>query len=310
VTDPLPLFSIIIPTHSRRTQLSACLDAVQRLRYPATRFEVIVVDDGSDPPVEGVEAQRRGRLDVTVLRQSQFGPAAARNAGAARAKGEFLAFTDDDCMPEPEWLRALAAHLVAHADHMVGGRTINALPDNPYATASQEIIDVVYRYYNVEAAQPRFFTSNNLALSAEGFRAIGGFDPAFKTSEDRELCDRWLHRGGTLAYVADARVLHAHPLTLGSFWRQHFRYGRGAFRFYALRLERGSGSFLHTLDFYGTLLTHPFSEGPIGGMLARLLLVVVSQAASTAGFLREGMSAAGRPARRRKPETAKDLPKA
>jgi hypothetical protein len=60
-----------------------------------------------------------------------------------------------------------------------GPSTINALPDNPYATASQEIIDVVYRYYNAEAGQARFFTSNNLALSAEGFRAIGGFDPAF-----------------------------------------------------------------------------------------------------------------------------------
>ena len=94
-----------------------------------------------------------------------------------------------------------AAHLVAHGDHMVGGRTINALPDNPYATASQEIIDVVYRYYNAEAGPARFFTSNNLALSAERFRAIGGFDPAFTTSEDRELCDRWLHHGGALAYA-------------------------------------------------------------------------------------------------------------
>ena len=75
-----------------------------RLGYPQDRFEVIVVDDGSEPPMDSVVSFFRDRLELVLLSQANSGPAAARNTGAAQAKGKFLAFTDDDCTPAPDWL--------------------------------------------------------------------------------------------------------------------------------------------------------------------------------------------------------------
>ena len=188
-----PVFSIIIPTYDRPAQLANCLKALARLDYPHDRFEVLVVDDGSKTPPEALATSFRERLDVRLLIQAHAGPAAARNTGAAQAKGRFLAFTDDDCMPAPDWLQTLAARFASTPDQIIGGRTLNARSDNLYSTTSQTIIEVVYAYYNTDPNQASFFASNNLAVPADRFRAISGFDATFTTSEDRELCDRWLH---------------------------------------------------------------------------------------------------------------------
>src|SRR5688572_17617375 len=108
-----PIFSIIIPTRNRSGHLAACLKSLARLDYPCDRFEVIVVDDGSETPVDGVVAAIRERIDVSLATQAHAGPATARNRGAAGAKGEFLAFTDDDCAPASDWLQRLAARFAA-----------------------------------------------------------------------------------------------------------------------------------------------------------------------------------------------------
>ena len=105
--NPCPFFSIIIPTYQRPAQLEQCLLAITRLDYPVTQFEVVVVDDGSREHPEKIVAPFAARLSVTLLKADHNGPAAARNIGAARAKGEFLVFTDDDCLPLTNWLQIL-----------------------------------------------------------------------------------------------------------------------------------------------------------------------------------------------------------
>src|SRR5713226_6572342 len=100
-----PFFSIIVPTYNHPKQLAACLQSLARLEYPRDRFEVIVVDDGGAAALEAVVAPFKNQIDVMLLRQSHSGPAAARNTGAARAKGEFLAFTGADCTPATNWLQ-------------------------------------------------------------------------------------------------------------------------------------------------------------------------------------------------------------
>ncbi len=252
-----PLFSVVIPTFSRPIQLRECLTALAAQRFES--FEAIIVDDGAPAPPQPVAAEFAPRLNVSVVRTNHGGPAAARNHGVQRARGRFLAFTDDDCRPAPGWLEALAQCLRAHPDHLVGGRTLNALVDNPCAAASQLILDVVYRHYN--GPQPggaRFFATNNMAMAAERLRAIGGFDPDFTTSEDRELCDRWARRGGALTYAPDALVYHAHRMRLRDFWRQHFGYGRGAWRYHQSRARHGAGQFHPDWKFYRRLLAAPF----------------------------------------------------
>ena len=124
---------------------------------------------------------------------------------------------------------------------MLGGRTLNGLPRNPYAEASQRILSAVYEHYNADPEQARFFASGNLALSRHAFARLGGFDAQgfpFVAAEDRDLCDRWLRSGGRMVFVPEAEVLHAHDLSLAAFCRQHFGYGRGAFRFHNTRDAR------------------------------------------------------------------------
>jgi GT2 family glycosyltransferase len=288
-----PYFSIVVPTRNRPQQLNACLKTITGLEYPRDRFEVIVVNDGGTEPQKSAVEWRRDGIKATFVTQTHAGPARARNRGAEQAEGSFIAFTDDDCLPAPDFLRRLEAALTANPDSLVGGRTVNALIDNPYSAASQLLIHYLYEYYNGPAGQPRFFASNNMALSAERFQAVGGFDTTYirATAEDREFCDRWLFRGYRMHYDPRVMVYHAHALNLGRFWRQHFTYGRGALHFHRARANRGSQRLsIEPPSFYARLLMYPFTatSGRMGLALGALLLV--SQVASAAGFTWEAVS--------------------
>ncbi len=283
---------MIVPTHRRPRILEGCLAALAALDYPPQRLEVIVVDDGGDAPLDAVVAPLHERIATTLLRQPRQGPGAARNAGAGRARGTLLAFTDDDCRPAPEWLGRLAAEHARAPDVMLGGHTRNALGGNPFSTTSQLIIDAGYAWHNGDPQDARFLTSNNVAVPAAGFREVGGFDPAFMTSEDRDLCDRWVASGRRIHYLADALVEHAHELTLRSFCRQHLAYGRGAFRFHAEHARRTGRRVRVEPRFYLGLHRRALRHrgGPSGTQLQLALLLW--HAANLAGFL---LQWAGRP---------------
>lgn len=283
----IPDVSVIIPTFQRPGPLTACLDALARQDHPGERFEVILVDDGGDLPDAFA---RRGDLPLTILHQTNAGPAAARNAGAARARGAILAFTDDDCRPAPDWLRRLVEPVRADPSAMVGGRTVNILPEDRYAAASQLLVDYLYEYYSAGRDGPQFFTSNNIAVNAARFRALGGFDTGFPRAagEDRELCDRWRHAGGTLRYVPAAIVQHAHHLSLRGFWRQHFGYGTGAARFHSSRAGRRQDRVeLEPISFYGRLVAYPLRRERLLRAAPLVALMALSQVANAAGYFAE-----------------------
>jgi glycosyltransferase involved in cell wall biosynthesis len=285
-----PFFSIIVPTYNRPAQLETCLESFMRLDYSRDLFEVIVVDDGSKTPLEETVALFQNQLNITLITQPHSGPAIARNKGATRAKGELLAFTDDDCTPAADWLKTLAVRLNGTPDNMIGGRTLNVLLHNPYSSASDLLVRYLYAYYDSNPGQARFFTSNNLTLPKDSFHQIGGFDMVFPRAgaEDREFCERWLRHGFQMTYAPEARIYHAHRLTPHSFCRQQFNYGRGAFRFHQLRAHRRLDHFrLEPLSFYVNMLRYPLSE--IRGQKKYLILalIVLSQGTNAAGFLWE-----------------------
>jgi GT2 family glycosyltransferase len=287
-----PTFSLIIPTFRRPKQLTECLEAVAALDYATDRFEVVVVDDGSREPVDHVIQPFRDRFSVSLLHKTNGGPGSARNAGAAISRGEFLAFTDDDCRPASDWLRKLEVRLRQETNRIVGGRVVNLLSQNPYATTSQIIIDVAYAYYNRNPDDACFFASNNMAVSADLFEKIGGFDIDFRlASEDRELCDRWRHQGYKMSYASEAVVFHAHPLTFRTFCKQHFNYGRGARRFHRVRARRGSGRFLPELKSHAHflhLLREPLARLPLERAFMTCALLTLWQFVNAAGFFYEG----------------------
>jgi GT2 family glycosyltransferase len=290
----LPFTSVVVPTFNRPEPLRACLAALAALRYPRARFEVIVVDDGGAAPLDALVEPYEARLRLRLHRQPNAGPAAARNAGAALARGELLAFTDDDCQPEPDWLDALGNRAVHAPYHMIGGVTVNALPDNVYSSASQQLISYLYEYSERQRPGARwrgFFASNNLAVPRSGFERLGGFDEAFPLAagEDRDFCERWAGHGLPMLLAPDARVRHAHHLTFTRFWRQHWMYGRGAFHLHAARRRRGDGELNpEPLSFYLDLVRYPIRTQRSLQHMLQAALLGASQVANLLGYLREG----------------------
>lgn len=290
-------FSIIVPTYNRPGQLSACVAALARLDYPRDQFEVIIVDDGSAQLPDAGIASFRDRLNLRLLRQANAGPGAARNRGANRARGRILAFTDDDCTPHADWLRKLEVRYASAPDPVIiGGTVLNALPDNRYARASQLIVDVGYAYHNSDPDRARFFTANNLALPADYFHELGGFDVTFGTtaSEDRELCGRWQHRGYRMIYAPEVVVDHAHTLTWRTFCRQHFNYGRGAVRLQQARVRQGWQLFSPDPHYYRILLQAPFTRLPFSQAVSMAAVLFTSQAITLVGMVSEGIRRRGR----------------
>lgn len=284
-----PFFSIVIPTYNRPERLANCLAAIAKLEYQRDRFEVIVVDDGSKITLDEIVRPLQDKIQITLLRQANAGPAAARNRGAKAAKGEFLAFTDDDCQPLPNWLDRFAASLAVAPTAMIGGKTLNALADNPFSSASQKLIDYLYEYYNPAKGKKAFFASNNIALPKSGFDSLGGFDVSFPlaAAEDRDFCDRWDAKY-PMVYAPQAQINHYHHLNLKSFWRQHFGYGRGAFCFHQLRSQRAAKPIeVEPLSFYLDLLTYPFTQATQQPKFLLSGLFLLSQVANVAGFFWE-----------------------
>lgn len=284
-----PLFSVVVPTFGRPEQLSACLQALASLDFPRDRFEVIVADDGCPAETERV-VRDFSRLNIQLVKQAHSGPAAARNAGVARARGKYLAFTDDDCAPDRSWLRVLEPILRVSPGAAIGGKTVNSVKHSVYSEASQVLIDYLYSYFNGAPAEARFFTTNNMALAAEKFRAIGGFDASFPlaAAEDREFCERWRENGLDLVYVEDAVVYHGHYLTFRSFCQQHFNYGRGALHLHRVRARNGELRVrLQPFSFYRNLLLHPLANGMSLRGLRLSILLFISQAVYGVGYFRE-----------------------
>lgn len=282
-----PVFSILIPTCNRPGKLTTCLQAISQLEYPRDQYEVIVIDDGSKQSLAAIVSNFESQLEIILIKQENAGPAAARNTGAKNASGKYLVFTDDDCEPTPSWLQAISKKFVSEPEVLIGGRTINALSNNLYLTASQLLIDYLYKHYTSNGNQPRFFTSNNMALPADLFQKLGGFDLSFRRAggEDREFCDRWHHNGFHMVYDDDVIVYHSHSLTFSSFWRQHMNYGRGAFIFHQAHARRDKNRIrLEPLSFYLKLLQYPFLQTRGLKSVILALLLVVSQMANAAGF--------------------------
>lgn len=286
-------FSIIIPTRNRPKELARCITGFTKLDYPIDAWELIVVNDGDSNSLNEVTMEMEQSLPLSLVNINHGGPAAARNAGANLARGDFLAFMDDDCVPVPNWLQTLSVRFNETPDCAVGGRAVNALPNNLYSTASELLIDYLFVCHNANPDKASFLTSNNLALPANRFHALGGFNTRFLLpgGEDREFCDRWFYHGYRMIYAPEVVAYHAHDLKFRTFCQQHFNYGRGAFFFHQLRAYRNNKEIRpESRMFYINLLRYPFSLSYCRRPVLIAALLMVSQMANAAGYFAEKMN--------------------
>lgn len=281
--------SVIIPTCGRPACLERCLAALARQTLRGAGFEVIVCVDGVESDVEPLArilAEAARSLSLRTVAQPRAGPAAARNRAADIARGTLLAFTDDDCAPEPDWLARLLARHEREPDALLGGAIANALPASSYAAATHLVTSYTLEYATHHAMVLRGFTTSNLALPARRFHALGGFSREFQRAagEDYDLCARWQHNRWPMAYVREALVWHAHHHDWRSFCRQHFEYGRALLKVrrraarrggHALRVERPA--------FYAGLLAAPFRARGVSRRWRLAALVLLAEIATVAG---------------------------
>lgn len=195
--------SVVIPTFHRPQLLARCLEALSKQTFDAASFEIIVVDDGDcEQSREVVRHFRNALSDQPAVRyalaRDTQGPAAARNLGWRHASGEVVAFTDDDTVPDPDWLtngvKALAPDLAAVTGCVV-------------VPTSRRPTDFALMTKGLEHAE---FVTANAFVRRDMLIKLGGFDERFKSAwrEDSDLQFRIADAGGSMRHADEAVVLH------------------------------------------------------------------------------------------------------
>lgn len=217
--------TVVIPAYNATKTIGDGLESFARQSFPAAEVELIIVDDGStDGTPEYLEAYAESwgpeQPRLRVMRQAHQGPAAARNLGAEAAQGEFLLFTDADCVPHADWIKEMMAPFQSPGIAAVKGayktkqrslvaRFAQAEFEARYRQlATAEYVDVVFSY--------------SAGFRREVFRTIGGFDTSFPVAdnEDTDLSYRVATAGYKIKFNPAAIIYHQHPATLRQYLRK------------------------------------------------------------------------------------------
>lgn len=272
-----PELSVVVPTRDRPHALGRCLASLDQQEDVA--IEILVVDDGS---VDQAALRRTTARHphARLIAGAGRGPAAARNLGARAAAASAVAFTDDDCEPDPRWAGALSRRLASGAT-VLAGATVNARPDDPFSAASQAITN-----HLTDKGRQAFAPSNNVACRTDVVEAFP-FEETYPDAagEDRDWCLRLAEGGHRLEIERAAVVVHRQELGWTGFVRQQLRYGRGA---RAFRRARDNTATHARPGFYLGLVRAGFAHGPAVGAL-----VLLSQILIALGFLQAALGHRG-----------------
>ncbi|HEY9624765.1 MAG TPA: glycosyltransferase [Crinalium sp.] len=195
--------SVVVPTCDRSALLNRCLQALVTQEFDPTEYEIVIADDAASAATRQLVEDWASRTDrLPVLRYipvtGSHGPAAARNIGWRSAVGEIIAFTDDDCIPQSEWLRqGMAAFKPGITG--VSGQLKIPLPPDP--------TDYERNAAELEKAE---FATANCFYRRDAIAKINGFDERFTAPwrEDSDLFFTLLKQGGCFVSAPDAIVVH------------------------------------------------------------------------------------------------------
>jgi glycosyltransferase involved in cell wall biosynthesis len=218
-----------VPAYNAAVDLAACIEALLDQSVGRGCFEVLVVDDGSIDSTADVAR----RYPVRLLQQSHAGPASARNHGAREAAGEFLLFTDADCVPVRTWVADIVRPLEANF-RVAGTKGV-------YRTRQRGLVPRMAQVeFEEKYAHLRrspyidFVDTSSAAFRADAFWQAGGFDAGFEvaSNEDTQLSFALVSRGWRLVFCEAAVVYHRHSETLGRYLQRKWRHGYWRVRVY------------------------------------------------------------------------------
>jgi GT2 family glycosyltransferase len=200
-----PTVSVVIPTYNGADRLPIVLEALRRQTVDPGVFEVVVVDDHSNDATGDVG--RASGIARVVRTPRQLGAAGATNFGIEASVGDYIAFTDDDTVPDPHWIERGLVRARAHEHGIVAGRIDVPLADRPTITA---LVDVSRGYLDQASyLADGFAATANLWVRRDVFDRIGLFDGSFKAQgHDRDFGERLRVAGLSIEYAHDVVVEH------------------------------------------------------------------------------------------------------
>lgn len=215
-----PSISVIVCTYNGKRTIRDCLGGLQKIDYP--NFEVIVVNDGSRDGTE-IVAKDYGFRVISI---PNGGLSNARNVGMRAAKGEIVAYIDDDAIPDPQWLTYLAWTFMTTNHVGVGGPNIPPADDGAIADCvSNSPGGPIHVLLSDQEAE--HIPGCNMAFRKTALEAINGFDSTFRIAgDDVDLCWRLQARGWTLGFNPAAMVWHHRRNSVKMYWKQQLNYGK------------------------------------------------------------------------------------
>jgi glycosyltransferase involved in cell wall biosynthesis len=235
-SSSLPLVSVIVPVYNDPVRLRACLEALESQSYPSGSYEVIVVDNNSDEPIDGVVDPYPHASAEFELKQGSY---AARNRGIEAAEGDLLAFTDADCIPDRSWVETGIRRLQSE-DDMVGivGGEIEVMFENPQAPRPAEVLDAMTGFSQKAVCTKRDFSATaNLFTTRDVIDEAGPFDASLKSAGDKEFGRRVVRHGYRIVFEPEAIVRHPARRTPRALFKKRYRLAKGQ---YDLRVQQGA----------------------------------------------------------------------
>ena len=215
-----PFVSVIVCSYNGGRTLARCLESLGKLNYP--NYEVILIDDGSTDNTAEIAAQFP---NVRYIHQTNHGLSHARNTGARAAKGDVFAYTDSDCMADPDWLYYLIGTLTSGEYGGVGGPNVSP----PARNSIQAVVAAAPggpSHVLLTDTVAEHIPGCNMAFYRWAFENIGGFDPEYlKAGDDVDFCWRLQQAGFVIAFSPTAIVWHHRRFTLREFLKQQEGYG-------------------------------------------------------------------------------------
>jgi glycosyltransferase involved in cell wall biosynthesis len=218
--DSTQSVSIVVPTFNGASRIGACLNALLQQESTLTA-EIVVVNDGSNDDTEHLVKSFSG---IHLINQANAGPAAARNRGVRESRGDIIIFTDDDCVPAPDWLEAMTAPFT---DANIAG--VKGIYRTRQKQLIARFIQIEYEdRYRRMARFPSidFIDTYSAAFRRKNFLDIGGFDTGFPVAcaEDAELSYRMSSRKWTMRFAPQAIVYHTHPANLWQYLKKKYKF--------------------------------------------------------------------------------------
>ncbi|MGF1591241.1 MAG: glycosyltransferase [Pleurocapsa sp.] len=224
-----PLVSVIIPVYNDGERLLLCLEALKQQTYPKDRYEVIVVDNGSDAAanIKGIVEQFEN-----AIAQSELSPGSytARNKGLSVAKGEAIAFTDADCIPAPDWIKKGVNYLQQVSNCGFVGGEIEIFWRDPNQPSTVELYESVLAFRQQDCIEKHHYSvTANLFTWKKIIEKVGVFNSQLKSNGDIEWGKRVYAQGYQQVYAEDVRVAHPALYSFKQLRQKVIRYAGGAY---------------------------------------------------------------------------------